>query len=75
MAVAIATLFLAGLALYAATGLLFAAAFVTVGIGRVDHAAHGAPWGFRLLIIPGAAALWPWMLARWVGALRKGHRS
>jgi len=52
--------------LYLALGLVFALAFVTAGVQRVDPAARGAPVGFRLLILPGAAALWPLLLTRWV---------
>lgn len=50
---------------YSLIGVLFAAAFVTIGVGKVDRAALGTPWSFRLLIFPGAAALWPVMLAKW----------
>jgi hypothetical protein len=53
---------------YLAAGLVFAVAFVVVGIGRVDPAAVGAPIGFRLLILPGSALLWPVMLVRWIRA-------
>ncbi len=56
------------LALYAAIGVLFALVFAARGVGRVDPNARGAPLGFRLLIVPGVAALWPLMLRRWVGA-------
>ena len=52
--------------IYAAVGLLFAIAFVTKGVARVDSMAAGAGWGFRLLILPGAAALWPLLLRRWL---------
>lgn len=52
--------------LYATLGLLFAAAFVTVGITRVDPTAKGSPVVFRLLILPGAAALWPILAAKWL---------
>jgi hypothetical protein len=52
--------------LYLAAGALFALAFVTVGVQRVDPSAHGGTWGFRVLIFPGAAALWPLLLARCV---------
>jgi len=54
------------LAAYGLAGTLFAAAFVTVGIRRVDPVAEHAPVGFRLIVIPGAAALWPLLLARWI---------
>lgn len=55
-------------AAYLGLGALFALAFVTVGAGRIDRAARGAPWGFRALIFPGAAALWPVLLVKWVRA-------
>ena len=38
-----------------AIGAVFGVAFVS---GPREHAAAGAPWSFRLLIWPGAAALW-----------------
>ncbi|MEM8931313.1 MAG: hypothetical protein AAGE94_09070 [Acidobacteriota bacterium] len=50
---------------YAAIGLLFGIAFVTRGAGRVDPTAADGTWGFRLLILPGAAALWPLLALRW----------
>lgn len=53
---------------YAALGLLFAVAFALRGAARIDpDAAHGT-WGFRLLILPGAAALWPLLALRWMRA-------
>jgi hypothetical protein len=51
---------------YAALGVVFAAAFVAVGIGRVDPVARQAPLGFRLIVLPGCAALWPLLLRRWM---------
>lgn len=50
---------------YALIGLLFAVVFVSRGITTVDPAAKGSSVLFRALIIPGAAALWPVMLAHW----------
>ena len=49
-------------AAYAAIGIVFAAYFVTAGCGRIDPTARGAPIGVRLLLLPGAAALWPLLL-------------
>lgn len=49
---------------YALVGLVVGGWFAFVGAARLDHAARGAPLGFRLLIWPGAAALWPWALVR-----------
>jgi hypothetical protein len=56
---------------YLALGALFAIAFAARGAKAIDPAAAGAPWGFRLLIIPGAAALWPVMLRKWVAVRRQ----
>lgn len=53
-------------AIYALLGLLFGGVFVLAGVGRLDPAARGAGWGFRLLILPGVAALWPLLLLRWI---------
>ncbi len=55
------------LSAYAAIGLVFAIAFVTVGIHRIDPVADGSGVGFRLIIFPGVAAFWPLLLRRWVG--------
>ena len=63
------------LAAYGVAGAVFAAAFVTVGIQRVDPAAEHAPLGFRLIVMPGAAALWPLLLVRWVRAVSRGASS
>jgi hypothetical protein len=56
--------------LYALAGLLTALAFVTTGVTRVLP--HPAPVtiGARILLIPAAAALWPYVLYRWRSA---GH--
>jgi len=60
-----AAIFLILLGSYLAVGFLFAVIFAFFGAGRIDpHAAHGT-WGFRLLVIPGATALWPFLLRRW----------
>jgi len=53
---------------YAGIGLAFAIAFVLRGVWRLDPVARGAPIGFRLLILPGAVALWPVLLRRWRAA-------
>ena len=55
-------------AAYGALGLVFAAAFVARGIHRVDPVAAGAPLGFRLIVVPGVAALWPLLVVRWARA-------
>jgi hypothetical protein len=56
---------LAGLGLYGLAGLLTAFTFVTKGVTQVLP--HPAPVtiGARILLIPAAAALWPYVLYRW----------
>ena len=61
-----AEVLVAAAVVYATAGLLFAAVFVTFGVERMDASARGATRGFRLIIIPGVAALWPLLLARWI---------
>ncbi len=63
---ALAEMIVLALGLYAGIGVVFALLFVTMGVARVDPAAHGASWGFRLIILPGTVALWPFMLAKWI---------
>jgi hypothetical protein len=53
-------------AVYLSLGFVFAVAFVTIGVERVDAQAHGSGWPFRLLIVPGVAAFWPLLLSRWL---------
>lgn len=55
---------------YALAGLLFAFPFAWRGAGRVQPVAIEGTTGFRLLLIPGAATLWPWLLLRWWRARR-----
>jgi hypothetical protein len=55
------------LGVYSGIGLLFAIAFLTVGISQVDPDSKGSGVGFRLIILPGVAALWPVLFTRWVG--------
>ncbi|HVS64814.1 MAG TPA: hypothetical protein VMT85_15065 [Thermoanaerobaculia bacterium] len=66
--------------IYALIGVVFALAFVFAGLAAVDPAARGAPVGFRLLILPASAALWPWLALRWLRRTppreeRNAHRT
>ena len=56
------------LALYGAIGVVTAVAFVAFGITRVLPEPAPISLGARILILPGAAALWPYVLARWIKA-------
>lgn len=52
---------------YLAIGTLFALPFVLRWVGRLDPVAGRGTWGFRVLVFPGAVALWPWLLRLLVG--------
>lgn len=60
-----------GLECYMLIGFGFALFFTWLGIGRVDPAARESGLGFRLILLPGATALWPLLLARWARAWRE----
>jgi hypothetical protein len=62
----VANLLVLGLLSYAGLGFLFALAFVTLGVQRLDAEARGTGVGFRLIIIPGTIAFWPLLLRRWL---------
>jgi hypothetical protein len=64
-------LMLGVMGVYAASGLVFGLFFVLRGVSDLDPVARGGTIGFRMLILPGAAALWPWLLLRWI-AVRRG---
>ena len=52
------------LGFYLGGGLVFALWFAWRGAAGLDPVAAGGSRGFRLLVIPGAAALWPLLLRR-----------
>jgi len=62
-----AQLVVTALGAYAGIGGVFAVAFVWRFAGRLDPAARHGTWGFRLLVLPGVMALWPFLLARLAG--------
>ncbi len=51
-------------AAYLAIGLLFGIFFAFKGAALLDPVATGAPLGFRILVLPGAVALWPLLLVK-----------
>jgi hypothetical protein len=61
----LAKIFVYALETYEGLGLIFAVLFVLIGVQRLDSEAQGSGIGFRLLILPGVAALWPMFLYRW----------
>ncbi|HEX3350282.1 MAG TPA: hypothetical protein VHS58_19505 [Acetobacteraceae bacterium] len=59
-----AHLVIAGLEIYAAAGAVLAAAFLLIGLDRIDPAANGS-YAFRPLLVPGLIMLWPLVAIRW----------
>ena len=55
---------------YAIVGFLFGILFAFRGVQSVDPAAADTGVGFRLMILPGCAALWPLLLLQWLRVLR-----
>ena len=55
-----------GLALYAGAGAVTALAFAAFGVTRVQP--MPVTLGARILFLPGAFALWPYVLLRWCTA-------
>ena len=62
------SIFLLAVLIYVLVGLLVGIAFVLRGVGRVDGAAAGSPFVFRLVILPGSVGLWPVVLLKWLRA-------
>ena len=68
MAVTILNIILTILLIYLSCGFVFAIPFVIKGANKIDEGAHGATWGFRLIIMPGTIVLWPVLLKKWIAA-------
>lgn len=71
MTVAWAEAVVDAVALYLATGALFAVVFLAIGLRRLDPIAAAGPLRFKLLIAPGVIAIWPVLVALWAAG-RKG---
>jgi hypothetical protein len=65
------TVLLYGLSLYVIMGLCTAAAFSIFGVTRVLADAMTVTVGARILLLPGVAALWPYVLFRWLASGRR----
>jgi hypothetical protein len=64
---------IAALTGYAVLGFVFALWFVAAGVTRLDPNARGSGIAFRVIILPGVAALWPLLLC--ACACRKAQRA
>ncbi|MBX3390871.1 MAG: hypothetical protein KF691_15590 [Phycisphaeraceae bacterium] len=72
MSESVATIILILAAAYAGIGIAIGGWFVFAGIARIDQATAHVSLGFRLIIWPGAAALWPWVLVKFANARPRG---
>jgi hypothetical protein len=59
-------IFIYAIQIYLLIGLLFTIVFLFKGLTKVDVNATGTKIGFKLLILPGAIALWPILLYKWI---------
>jgi hypothetical protein len=67
----IVTIILLIAVVYVVAGFLFAIAFVTRGVTRIDEAAQGSGWGFRVIIFPGTILFWPVLLRKWIAVTKR----
>lgn len=59
-----------GVGAYLLLGAIVGALVIVAGVGRFDSAARASKRSLRLLWWPGAAALWPVLLVKWLRAAR-----
>ena len=64
MTVAAAQFLVQTMTVYVGVGAAFAALFLWRWVGLLDSAAEHGTWGFRVLVFPGVAALWPFFVVR-----------
>lgn len=64
MTVAAAELLVQTIAIYVGCGAAFAVVFLWRWVGILDVAAAHGTFGFRMLVFPGVAALWPLFAVR-----------
>jgi hypothetical protein len=62
-----------GLGLYALLGIVTAVAFVSFGVTRVLP--YSMTIGARILVLPGTAALWPYVLVRWLQSRKTARKT
>lgn len=57
--------------LYLFAGLIFAIPFLIKGVTVIDEGAVDSKWSFRLIILPGTIVFWPFLLRKWIKALKQ----
>ena len=63
------------IAIYLALGFIFSIAFITKGVEKIDKGAHGASFGFWIIIIPGTMIFWPLLLRKWLNSSKANHHD
>lgn len=53
------------LGIYLLLGLIFGLFFLVKGMHKIDETASDASLGFKLIVFPGIALLWPIMFFKW----------
>ena len=71
----LAALALYASALYAALGICVGLAFVVLGVTRILPQPTTVTIPARVLLFPGAVALWPMVVRRWLQSARSGGRE
>jgi hypothetical protein len=66
MTVAAAELLVQIMGIYLSAGAAFATVFLVRWVRRLDSLAQHGTWGFRVLVLPGVAILWPLFAVRLV---------
>ena len=61
---------LQAVALYAVAGIAIAASFLAFGVTSVLPTRSTVTLGARIVLFPGAVALWPYVLIRWLRSFR-----
>jgi predicted transporter len=59
------------ISVYLITGVAFGVAFVLVGFRKIDPSAENVGFLVRLLWLPGALVLWPYLLPKWIRSQKK----
>jgi hypothetical protein len=61
---------LQAVALYVVAGIVIAATFLAFGVTRVLTTRSTVTLGARIVLFPGAVALWPYVFIRWLKSFR-----
>ncbi len=72
VAISVPMLILMATLIYGMIGVVFSALFVFRGAAVIDPIVRTTPLRTRVLFAPGAVAVWPVLLIKWLSARRAG---